>query len=72
MLILVANKADMEPQISQEEITAFIQDKKLTYFQTSAKTGHNVREMFIGVATMLTEKNTQIGNPGVRAHGVVL
>jgi Ras-related protein Rab-1A len=61
VLVLVGNKADAERQVSTEEIQQFVQDKNLLYYETSAKSGLNVREMFVGVATVLTEKTPVSG-----------
>jgi GTPase SAR1 family protein len=55
LLVLVGNKADADPQVSAEEITQFAQDKNMLYYETSAKSGINVKEMFHGVATTLSE-----------------
>lgn len=52
----MGNKADAERQVSEEEITQFAQDKNLIYYETSAKTGANVKDMFIGMASTLTER----------------
>lgn len=71
MLVLVGNKADAERQVSPEEVQQFVQDKNLLYFETSAKSGLNVREMFIGVATTLTEKSPTAG-VDKRNHGTTL
>ena len=55
MLVLVGNKADAADQVvSEDEIRSFVEDKKLVYYDTSAKTGLNVRDMFIWVATELS------------------
>jgi GTPase SAR1 family protein len=56
LLVLVGNKADAERQVSEEEIAQFVQDKNLMYYETSAKAGTNVKDMFIGVAGTLTER----------------
>jgi len=45
-----------------------VQDKHLLYYETSAKSGLNVREMFVGVATVLTEK-TPLSGVDKRAQG---
>ena len=55
-LVLVGNKSDSTSQVSQEEIKDFTESKGLLYFETSAKTGSNVREMFIWVAEELTRR----------------
>lgn len=57
LLVLVGNKADVaERQVTQEEVSQFVTDKNLLYFETSAKLGSQVKEMFLGVATKLTER----------------
>lgn len=71
----MGNKNDAERQVSTEEVQQFVQDKNLLYYETSAKSGLNVREMFIGVATTLTEKSPNIPldrrNPGVTLEKTV-
>jgi len=50
-------------------VQSFVNDKKLVYFETSAKTGHNVKDMFIQVATQLAERNPQTqGGPNSRTN----
>lgn len=57
LLVLVGNKADVpERQVTPEEVAQFVTDKNLLYFETSAKLGSHVKEMFLGVATKLTER----------------
>jgi hypothetical protein len=57
----VGNKSDAERQVSAEEVQQFVEDKHLFYYETSAKSGANVREMFVGVATALTERTPTAG-----------
>ena len=45
-IILVGNKIDLPRDISTEEGANFAQGKKLKYFETSAKTGFNIKEVF--------------------------
>ena len=73
MLVLVGNKADAADQVvSEDEIRSFVEDKKLVYYDTSAKTGLNVRDMFIWVATELSERSQASPNQGQRAKGTTL
>ena len=55
----MGNKCDQLKTVSEEEIKTFVSEKGLHYFETSAKTGANVGEMFIGIAQHLTEKKVQ-------------
>jgi small GTP-binding protein len=49
-IILVGTKCDLQRQVSGEEINIFIQTKlnnfNVSYFESSAKTGHNIHEIF--------------------------
>ena len=51
VIALVGNKSDLEDQrrISTEEAKKFCEENGLLYFECSAKTGANVREVFISV-----------------------
>ena len=51
VMALVGNKVDMtdQRQISSEEAAKFAEENGLYYYECSAKTGENVREMFIEV-----------------------
>jgi small GTP-binding protein len=44
--ILIGNKCDLPALVTQERIDSFISKKNLAYFNTSAKDGTNVVEMF--------------------------
>ena len=64
VIILVGNKCDQDRAISEEEIKSFVNEKNLHYYETSAKTGQNVSDMFIGIAQHLTENKVQGKNRG--------
>eukprot|EP00766_Chilomastix_caulleryi_P003617 gnl/Chilomastix_caulleri/4723.p1 GENE.gnl/Chilomastix_caulleri/4723~~gnl/Chilomastix_caulleri/4723.p1 ORF type:complete len:132 (+),score=20.85 gnl/Chilomastix_caulleri/4723:187-582(+) len=44
--MLIGNKCDLEPKVTEEEIEEFIQLTHMEYVKTSAKTGEGVNEMF--------------------------
>mmetsp|Transcript_9327 Transcript_9327/g.18411 ORF Transcript_9327/g.18411 Transcript_9327/m.18411 type:complete len:200 (-) Transcript_9327:223-822(-) len=53
-IALVGNKSDREGrEVNEEEVQAFAEENGLQYFETSAKTGQNVDNMFSWVATHL-------------------
>jgi GTPase SAR1 family protein len=48
-IVLVANKLDVGPRVvSSDEGKAFADKHSMMYFETSANTGKNVKEMFEG------------------------
>lgn len=68
-ILIVGNKADLidQRQIKQEEIDTYIQMNNYIYFETSAKTGDNVEELFFTLAKTLyinykNNMNSQIRN----------
>jgi len=54
-IALVATQVDMENEreVSEEEARALAEKHEVPYYETSAKTGHGVNELFKGVATEL-------------------
>lgn len=52
VIALAANKADLtsERQVDREEAAEYAREAGLLYFETSAKTGENVKEMFKAIA----------------------
>ena len=52
-IVLAGNKCDAPNHISRDAIDLFIQETGLKYFETSAKTGDNVDEMFVWIARNL-------------------
>ena len=59
-IILIGNKQDLldKREVSTEEINRFIDDHNIKYyFETSAKTGLNVKEIFVKAAEILLENN---------------
>ena len=59
VIILIGNKCDQARTVSEADVKAFVDSKNLHYYETSAKTGANVGDMFIGIAQHLTEKRVQ-------------
>ncbi|KAI8915701.1 ras family-domain-containing protein [Gorgonomyces haynaldii] len=55
--VLVANKCDLEQrrQVSKQEGEEFAQKNGLLYLETSAKTGHQVDQAFVGLANHIFE-----------------
>ena len=63
ILILVGNKSDLEErrQVSAEEGQAYADKMNLMYFETSSKTGSNIKGMFNEVAKKLTGVDNAVG-----------
>ena len=77
VVALAANKQDREQYrvVSTHEGQAYARENELTYFETSAKTAHNVRKMFVELAQRVPRKdanahaaNTSLDN-GQRKQG---
>lgn len=55
-IIVVGNKNDLERKISLENCLKYAQDINATYFETSAKLGTNIEEVFKSAAELLVKK----------------
>ena len=55
IIALAGNKSDMESkrQIEFEEVSAYAKENNLLHFETSAKTGANIKELFTEIATKI-------------------
>ncbi|KAJ3453018.1 ras-related protein rab-5c [Anaeramoeba flamelloides] len=51
IIFLVANKSDLEHKVDSVEASKYCEENGLFYFETSAKTGHNVVEVFTSMAS---------------------
>ena len=58
MICLVGNKLDLEDkrQVSYEEGKNFADENDLLFFETSAKDGNNIKEIFMESANLLVDK----------------
>ena len=57
IILLLGNKDDLkaEREVTTEEGQEFANKHNLIFFETSAKTGHNIEEAFIQSATVVNE-----------------
>jgi GTPase SAR1 family protein len=67
--VLVGNKMDMiaKRAVSFDEGKAkSMEIKSLSFLETSAKTGENVKELFTLIGAKLTEKSNEVQQPSVK------
>ncbi|KAK3942398.1 ras family-domain-containing protein [Diplogelasinospora grovesii] len=58
-------------KVSTEEAKTYAEEESLLFFETSAKTGHNVREVFTAIANAIPETSLKSARgPGAGAGGV--
>jgi Ras-related protein Rab-5C len=59
VVALAANKCDLEQYraVSTHEGQAYARENELTYVETSAKSAHNVRHMFVELAQRVPRKD---------------
>jgi small GTP-binding protein len=66
VIALAANKVDVEGRVvPKDEVQSFAEENGLIFFETSAKTALNVRELFVAVARRLPKTIPQ-DNPAPR------
>ena len=58
LLVLIGNKTDLEEkrEVSYEEGEKFAEENNLLFFETSAKDGNNIQEIFLESTTTLVDK----------------
>lgn len=69
IMFLVANKVDLEEKrkVKNEEGELYAQENGLSFLETSAKSAHNVNELFYEIAKRLAEANPS-RQTGMKLH----
>ncbi|AET40120.1 Rab family GTPase VPS21 Ecym_5362 [Eremothecium cymbalariae DBVPG len=67
IIALVGNKLDLlesdeERKVAREEAESLAQEEGLLFFETSAKTGDNVNEVFLGIGEKIPLKQQEVQN----------
>ena len=78
LMVLVGNKSDLteERKVSEEEGREFAEKNGLLFFETSAKTGENVKEVFQESTAEIAKRikkgyyNLESGNCGIKKANV--
>ncbi|KAK8897469.1 hypothetical protein M9Y10_015421 [Tritrichomonas musculus] len=65
---LVGNKCDLPRAVTKEEASKYADEYKIPYFETSAKDGTNVSEIFAYLGKTILKRETK--NPETREEGV--
>lgn len=58
VIVLIGNKCDIERSVSSDEAKVFAYDRNIAYYDTSAKDGTNIEEVFLYMA-----KNCKTNKP---------
>jgi len=60
VIALAANKCDLEDYrvVSRQEGEAYAHENEMSYFETSAKSAHNVRQLFVELAQRVPRKDS--------------
>ena len=71
MIVLIGNKDDLkvEREITTEEAQEFADKHNLLFFETSAKTGHNIQPVFVHSATQIID-NIVKGHYDLRTENI--
>jgi Ras-related protein Rab-2A len=71
IILLLGNKDDLraEREVSTEEGQEFANKFGLIFFETSAKTGHNIEEAFVHSATVIND-NIKNGQYDLRTENI--
>jgi len=55
--LLVGNKSDMPRQVNEKQAQEFCHNHNITFLETSAKTNHNVNEIFVQLIDIMVKIN---------------
>lgn len=78
IIALAGNKLDLVDEqpdkraVTKEDAEAYAREAKLLFFETSAKTAQNIRELFTAIAKELPMDQIRQSRPGGQRQGVNL
>lgn len=59
LIVICANKSDLDPVVSEDEISAYAKQNDFQYFLTSAATGKGIKDLFMYISRTLMVKFPQ-------------